>query len=118
VATATLTITTTASIAQSLPSHPQQSHPIYAVWIQLQGIGLLGVVLAAPWRRGRKLSTLVPLAFLAAILISMTGCAGGTGIAPTAPPPQAGTTPGTYTITLTGAAGGLQHSLPVTLVVQ
>ena len=110
-----LSITTTASVAQAAPLRPSRSAPIYAVWIQLQGICLFGMMLAAPKGPTRKLRALALLALLAVALISMTGCAGGTGIAPI---PQAGTTPGTYTITVTGASGNLQHSLPVTLSVQ
>jgi hypothetical protein len=57
-------------------------------------------------------------AFLTMALILMTGCAGGTGIAPNSPTPQTGTAAGTYTVTVTGTSGNLQHSLPITLVVQ
>jgi hypothetical protein len=41
--------------------------------------------------------------------------AGGTGIAQQT---VTGTTPGTYTITVSGISGALQHSVPVTLTVQ
>jgi hypothetical protein len=114
-ATSTLSITTAGSVAQTAPAGSSRHATIYAVWIQLQALGLFGVILATARRPTRKQLVIVHAALLSMALIFMIGCAGGTGIAPT---PQTGTTPGTYTITVTGTAGNLQHSLPVTLVVQ
>jgi hypothetical protein len=86
-----------------------------ATWIQLQGIGLFGMILFARKRPVGKCPPRFLLILLTAVLILMTGCAGGTGIASTS---TTGTTPGTYTITVTGTSGSLQHSLPLTLTVQ
>jgi hypothetical protein len=113
-ATSTLTITTTATVAQVAPIRPSRSAPLYAVWIQLQGIGLLGIILAAPKGLTRRPRALFLPFLLAAALVFLIGC-GGTGIVQT---PQTGTTPGTYTITVTGTSGSLQHSMPVALIVQ
>ncbi|MGC2549846.1 MAG: choice-of-anchor D domain-containing protein [Candidatus Sulfotelmatobacter sp.] len=118
-AASTLSISTTATVAGAAPSGSRRS-PIYAVWIQSQVIGLFGILLIASKSRTRKTRSRVLAALLTLALILMTGCAGGTGIAPTSqtPTPQTGTAAGTYTVTVTGTSGNLQHSLPVTLVVQ
>jgi Beta-propeller repeat/Abnormal spindle-like microcephaly-assoc'd, ASPM-SPD-2-Hydin len=114
-ATSTLSISTTASTAMAIPFRPLRTGPMLAVWIQLQGIGLFGMILFARKRPARRLPPRFLLILLTAALIVMTGCAGGTGIASQS---QTGTTPGTYTITVTGTSGNLQHSLPLSLTVQ
>ena len=113
-ATSTLSITTTATVAQAEPMRKSRSAPVYAVWIQLQAIGLLGMMFATSKHLSKKARALVLLLLVCGAFVFMIGC-GGTGIVT---PPQTGTTPGTYTITVTGTSGHMQHSLPLTLVVQ
>jgi hypothetical protein len=64
--------------------------------------------MASPGPGRRKAGILLALA-----MVFMFGC-GGTGIVPV----QSGTPAGTYTVSVTGTAGGLQHSLPLTLTVR
>jgi hypothetical protein len=72
---------------------------------------LFGMIVAGSRKRSKRLSILVLLALLLLGMMFMSGCAGGTGIAP----PSGGTS---YTITVRGLSGSLQHSAPVTLTVQ
>jgi hypothetical protein len=115
VVTATLTVTTTASVAQSVPIRSSQDSTLYAIWLPFQGIGLIGMILAGSGAQAKKTRVSFCLAMIGVALMFMIGCAGGTGITT---PPQNGTAPGTYTITVTGNSGSLQHSIPVTLIVQ
>src|SRR5208337_5445984 len=111
-ATVTLTISTTASVAQAIPAHSPSQSPAYAACIQLQGLGMFGMMLVGAKGKSKKVRTIILLILVMAGLLFMSGCAGGTGIAP-----QTGsdTAPGTYTITVTGTSGTLQHSVPLTL---
>ena len=115
-ATVTMTISTAGSSAALLaPVRQERNQGVVAAWIQLQGVGLFGLMLAVSKRRSKKVYVFVALVLLLGAMLLMAGCAGGTGIGSQG---QTGTTPGTYTITVSGASGTLQHSIPVTLTVQ
>ncbi len=109
----TLSVKTSGKTTQSAQAN--QLRPLFAMFLQLQGFGVFGIVLAASDRRKKKLYQLLILALLVGALFFMSACAGGTGIASQ----STNVTPsGTYTITVSGSSGSLQHSLPVTLTVQ
>jgi hypothetical protein len=111
----TLTISTTATSAGLALPRPAQGQLMYALWMPLQGLGFFGMILVGSKRTGKRLSIVIALALLVGAMLFMSACAGGTGIAQQTVP---GTTPGTYTITVSGVSGALQHSVPVTLTVQ
>lgn len=109
----TVTVTTQASTAELVAPSSFRGSPIFSLWMQLPGLGILGMWLSAPKRRFGKRPRWIPLMLIVATLLLMAGCAGGTGIAP-----QTGTPPGTYTIAVSGASGKLQHTVDLSLKVQ
>jgi hypothetical protein len=119
-ASVTMTITTTSSSSDALRHRGSNNYVAFALWGQLQGFGLLGIVFTRSKRRLSKKPVMLVLMVLAiAGLIFMSACAGGTGIAPQSPSGnQTGTQTGTYTVSAIGTSGSLKHSVPLTLNVQ
>ncbi len=110
-----VTISTVATSADLAIPRSVSSQPVYAVWMQLQLFGFVGMMLALPKGRAKKVAVLAVLLLLIGAMLFMTACAGGTGIASQT---KTGTTPGAYTITVSGTSGALQHSVPLSLTVQ
>ena len=117
----TVSVSTTApSQATALPV----SRPGMPVRMGMLALGI--VVLQGFWpfvrmrgafglgsRRRMALSVVAALIVMAIILAA--GCGGGSSS--NQPPPVVGTPPGTYTLTLTGTAGGDSHTTQLTLIV-
>ncbi len=112
-ATVTMTIKTTAAVnAMANPSAPWKPvGPMFAFWLSLPALGI--VTLGSGQRRRLRLllGWLAVLAWLGVMAACGGGSSTGGGVG------QSGTPPGTYTVTVTGAAGGPSHTQQVTLMV-
>ena len=119
--TVTVTVTTTATTASlSMPAtgNSQQQQPMFAtIWMMPQGLGAFGMVLfgGVDRRKHRLQKRYVLLAILIVATVLLAGCAGGTAFTS---PSSPGTPAGTYTLTVTGTSGSLQHATSLTLTVQ
>jgi uncharacterized repeat protein (TIGR01451 family) len=106
--TSSLNLTTTARpvTTATTPLHG----PIYAIWLGLPGIALLGIGAGERNRRGKILALLLGMLF--ALLLLQPGCSSKSTTTAVG-----GTPAGTYTITLTATSGTATHNYPFTLTV-
>ena len=112
-ATSTLTITTTAQTASLASPFRRRSSSLYAMLLVLPAMLLGRVGMAAPKRR-KLLSYCLAFVLVGGCLLQVA-CGGGSNGGGSG---RGGTPPGTYTVTVTGAAGSTQHTTAVTLTVQ
>ena len=114
--TATLTIATTASSTTKCTADNRK--PQALPWYATGGTVLACVLLfGIPARRRRWRAMLGMVIFFVALAGGLVSCGGGGGSTACTNTVVAGTTPGTYTVTLTGTSGGTTATTPVTLTV-
>ena len=109
-ATTTLNIKTTARPANT--GSVLRGGPLYATWLPVGGLSLLGLGVGAGFKRRRWLPGML-LGLLAGLIVLQAAC----GNSSSTPTPTSGTPAGTYPITITGSSGSDSHNTRVTLIV-
>jgi hypothetical protein len=111
-ANSTLTITTTGSSAALY----RKSNFVYAMWLPIVGISLIGMRLTSKDSRKRKLLSFLLLGVVMAMLFFLPACGGGSSSGGGGG--GGGTPAGSYTVTVTGTdANNLTASTTITLTV-
>ncbi|WP_158819649.1 FG-GAP-like repeat-containing protein [Granulicella sp. S156] len=106
--TITLTVHTTAATSATQVYPKRQGAP----WYPAGGTTLAGLLVFGITVRRRNWQTRLGMLLFFAILVGgLSACGGGGGV-------NSGTTPGTYTVTVTGTSGTLSQQGAITLTVQ
>ena len=118
----TLAVTTTARGSAALQRSPTDRLPLRPpIWFN-SVMALLLCVTLVPWSQSRQRSFRRRLAFslllLGMLAAGLVACGGGSTGGGSTPPPQTGTSSGTYTITVTAASGTSTHTTTLMLIVQ
>lgn len=106
-----LNLTTTPQPVTTVASAPWHS-PLYALWLMVPGMSLLGVGLGRKHRRRRWLG-LFTLSLFFALVLLQPACSSGTKT----PAQVSGTPTGTYSMTVTATSGSLTKSVSFQLTV-
>ncbi len=111
-----LTVTTTgSSAALNLSPGAVPSHPLYAAWIGLPAMALMGFgSVRLRWIR-RRLAFLLLCVLLSGSVAIQLACSNGNSSSGSG---NGATPAGTYTVTVTAMSGSIQRTLPVTVTVQ
>jgi DNA-binding beta-propeller fold protein YncE len=108
-ATSTLTLAAPAAPAMLQPTIHRQLNYLYAAWLPLPGIVVIGIGFASRKHRDRRRNLWLFTGSLIVLFAVLAGCGGGSN----GPPP-----PQNYTVTVTGTSGTIQHTTQVTVTVQ
>jgi FG-GAP-like repeat len=115
--TATLAITTTGP--RSALTFPSRRYGLlYALWLPVCGLTLVGVGFGSSHAKKRKLLGLVLYSVVFTGLIVQAACGGSSSSGDGGGGASGGTLAGNYAITITGTSGSTQHSTTTTLTVQ
>jgi hypothetical protein len=119
-ATSNLTISTNGAAAAMLtPAAGHHSNLLYAMLLPFGGIAIVGTACSS---KRKRFFSLTALALTLAFLLILPACGGSSGGSSGGGGGGGGggstnTPPGTYTVTVSGASGGVTESAPVTLTV-
>ena len=111
--TVTLTVTTLGPSGALAPLPATQSRGLfYAAWIFMPGLALVALGCAGGDTRKKFVLRLFVYSLLLLLVAFELACGGSSG------PKNSGTPPGTYTVSVNATAGGVQHTIPVTVNVK
>ncbi len=92
----------------------QKGGPMYASWLSVSGLGLLGMSIGGTISRKRR----IMMALLIGGVFALIGLQSACGSSSTTTTTVSGTPAGTYNLTLTATSGTASRTFPVTLIVQ
>jgi hypothetical protein len=92
----------------------QKGGPLYASWLSVSGLGLIGMSIGGTLSRKRRIMMAVVIGGVFALIGLQAACSSNSST----PTTVTGTPAGTYNLTLTATSGTATRTFPVTLIVQ
>ena len=89
----------------------------YAMWLPIVGLSLIGMRFSTAASRRKKLLGFLLVGTVMALLFILPACGGSSSTGGGGGSCTGCTPDGNYTVTVTGAAGGVTHAASVTLTV-